>query len=151
VTPAGQCVRDQAIVRWFGGQHAAAAVPPTVADCLYMLHRHYIEQQRCSRTSSRNAPETRARATFGRLTVGRDDDRRAPGTKPLEDSSMCMNCGCGEVDTRHKETDIVQQDIQRAAEGQGMSQEETIRNLEASMQQMRSQAGSTSGMGASSR
>jgi hypothetical protein len=63
---------------------------------------------------------------------------------------MCMNCGCGEVDTRHKETDIVQQDIQRAAEGQGMSQEETIRNLEASMQQMRSQPGSTSGMGASS-
>jgi|tagenome__1003787_1003787.scaffolds.fasta_scaffold8539102_1 hypothetical protein len=63
---------------------------------------------------------------------------------------MCMNCGCGEVDTRHKETDIVQQDIQRAAEGQGMSQEETIRNLEASMQQMSSQSGSTSGMGASS-
>jgi hypothetical protein len=63
---------------------------------------------------------------------------------------MCMNCGCGEVDTRHKETDIVQQDIQQAAEGQGMSQEETIQNLESSMQQMRSQSSSTSAMGASS-
>ena len=63
---------------------------------------------------------------------------------------MCMNCGCGEVDTRHKDTDIVQQDIQQAAEGQGMSKDETIQNLESSMQQMRSQSGSTSGMGASS-
>ena len=63
---------------------------------------------------------------------------------------MCMNCGCGEVDTRHKDTDIVQQDIQRAAEGQGMSREETIQNLESSIQQMRSESASTSGSGASS-
>jgi hypothetical protein len=63
---------------------------------------------------------------------------------------MCMNCGCGEVDTRHKETDIVQQDIQQAAEGQGMSQEETIQNLESSMQPMRSESSSTSATGASS-
>jgi hypothetical protein len=61
-----------------------------------------------------------------------------------------MNCGCGEVDTRHKETDIVQQDIQQAAEGQGMSQEETIQNLESSMQPMRSQSSRTSATGASS-
>ena len=61
---------------------------------------------------------------------------------------MCMNCGCGEVDTRHKDTDIVQQDIQQAADGQGVSQDETIQNLESSMQQIRSQSGSTSGTGA---
>ena len=58
---------------------------------------------------------------------------------------MCMNCGCGEVDTRHKDTDIVQQDVMKAAEGQGMSREETIQNLESSLQQLRSKAGSTSG------
>jgi len=62
---------------------------------------------------------------------------------------MCLNCGCGDVDTRHKDSDIVQQDIQKAADGQGMSKDETIQNIESSLQKMRSQAGSTTGAGTS--
>jgi hypothetical protein len=52
---------------------------------------------------------------------------------------MCLNCGCGEPDTRHKDSDIVQQDVQKAADGQGMSRDETIQNIESSLQKMRSQ------------
>ena len=62
---------------------------------------------------------------------------------------MCMNCGCGDVETRHKDSDIVQSDIQQAADGQGMSQDETIQNIESSLQQLRSEAGSTSGSASS--
>ena len=49
---------------------------------------------------------------------------------------MCMNCGCGELDTRHKDTDIVREDIQSAAKGQGSSMEETARNLSVSLQRL---------------
>ena len=62
---------------------------------------------------------------------------------------MCLNCGCGDPETRHKDSDIVQQDIQKAADGQGMSKDETIQNIESSLQKMRSQAGSTTGAGTS--
>ena len=55
---------------------------------------------------------------------------------------MCMNCGCGDLDTRHKDTDIVREDIQSAAKGQGSSVEETARNLSASLQRLGSGAGS---------
>lgn len=66
---------------------------------------------------------------------------------------MCMNCGCGELDTRHKETDLVSDDVRRAAEGQSQPVDQTIGNLEAALQQLRTtertstaQAGSMSGM-----
>jgi hypothetical protein len=52
---------------------------------------------------------------------------------------MCMNCGCGQLDTRHKDTDIVGGDIQKAADGQGLPKDETVRNLESSLQQLRSE------------
>jgi hypothetical protein len=55
---------------------------------------------------------------------------------------MCMNCGCGQLDTRHKDTDIIREDIQRAAQGQGSSMEETAKNLEMSMRQLSSFGGS---------
>jgi hypothetical protein len=42
---------------------------------------------------------------------------------------MCMNCGCGEVDKRHHPTDIVREDLQRAADGAGMTLRETAENL----------------------
>lgn len=57
---------------------------------------------------------------------------------------MCMNCGCGEPDKRHKETDIVRSDIQRAADGQGSSMEETTANLQRSL----GDASASSGAGA---
>jgi hypothetical protein len=49
-----------------------------------------------------------------------------------------MNCGCGQLDTRHKQTDIVTNDVRRAAEGQGRSFEETVGNLDQSIHRMRS-------------
>ena len=55
---------------------------------------------------------------------------------------MCMNCGCGQLDTRHKDTDIVREDIQSAAKGQGSSLEETTRNMSASLQRMGTTGGS---------
>lgn len=56
---------------------------------------------------------------------------------------MCMNCGCGELDKRHKETDITRDDVQRAADGQGSSLDETVSALETSLRSMTS--GSTAG------
>lgn len=58
---------------------------------------------------------------------------------------MCMNCGCGELDTRHKETDLVREDVQRAADGQGSSMEETVRNLENSLRELPASSNVTAG------
>ena len=46
---------------------------------------------------------------------------------------MCMNCGCGEPDTRHHPTDITREDLQRAADGGGMSLERAASNVEDSL------------------
>lgn len=56
---------------------------------------------------------------------------------------MCMNCGCGELDKRHKESDLVREDLQRAADGQGSSMDETVSNVESSLRELR--AGASSG------
>ena len=42
---------------------------------------------------------------------------------------MCMNCGCGEDDKRHHPTDITREDLQRAADGSGMTLRDTAENL----------------------
>lgn len=62
---------------------------------------------------------------------------------------MCMNCGCGDVETRHKESDIVRSDIERAAKGQNASMEDTARNLEQSLGKVRSGGQGQSGQGQS--
>ena len=46
---------------------------------------------------------------------------------------MCMNCGCGEAEKRHQPTDITKEDVQRAAEGSGISVEEATANLRTSL------------------
>jgi hypothetical protein len=46
---------------------------------------------------------------------------------------MCMNCGCGEPEKRHQPTDITKDDLQKAADGSGISIEEATRNLRASI------------------
>jgi hypothetical protein len=51
---------------------------------------------------------------------------------------MCLNCGCGEPDTRHKDSDLVREDLQRAADGQGSSMDETVGNLESSLKDLHS-------------
>ena len=41
---------------------------------------------------------------------------------------MCLNCGCGDYrDKRDHETNITMVDIEKAAQGEGMSVEETIK------------------------
>ena len=47
---------------------------------------------------------------------------------------MCLNCGCGEYDKRHKPTDITMEDIAKAAEGQGMDMKETLAKMQESLQ-----------------
>jgi hypothetical protein len=46
---------------------------------------------------------------------------------------MCMNCGCGEPEKRHQPTDITTDDLQRAADGSGISLEEATANLRSSL------------------
>jgi len=46
---------------------------------------------------------------------------------------MCMNCGCGEVEKRHQSTDITKEDLQRAADGSGISLDEATANLRSSL------------------
>jgi hypothetical protein len=55
---------------------------------------------------------------------------------------MCMNCGCGEPDKRHHPTDITRDDLQRAADGSGMSLERAASNLQDSISTMTDQSGS---------
>jgi hypothetical protein len=47
---------------------------------------------------------------------------------------MCLNCGCGEYDERHKPSDITMEDLAKAAEGQGMDLKQTVANMQESMQ-----------------
>ena len=47
---------------------------------------------------------------------------------------MCLNCGCGEYDERHKPSDITMEDMAKAAEGQGMDMKQTLANMQDSMQ-----------------
>jgi hypothetical protein len=47
---------------------------------------------------------------------------------------MCMNCGCGEPETRHKETDITADDVRKAAAGTPLDQ--TIGNMRTSLDKM---------------
>jgi hypothetical protein len=49
---------------------------------------------------------------------------------------MCMNCGCGEPDKRHQPTDILREDVQRAADGSGMTLKEAARNVQRSIEQL---------------
>jgi hypothetical protein len=53
---------------------------------------------------------------------------------------MCMNCGCGEPDKRHKPTDITMDDLKAAAEGQDMDVAQAAKNInEAAMGAARKQ------------
>jgi len=49
---------------------------------------------------------------------------------------MCLNCGCGEPEKRHQPTDITQEDLQRAADGSGMTLREAAENLSTSSHEL---------------
>jgi hypothetical protein len=44
-----------------------------------------------------------------------------------------MNCGCGEPEKRHQPTDITSDDLQRAADGSGITLDEATSNLRSSL------------------
>jgi hypothetical protein len=46
---------------------------------------------------------------------------------------MCLNCGCGEYDKRHKPSDITMEDLKTAADGQGMELKQAVANMQESM------------------
>jgi hypothetical protein len=50
---------------------------------------------------------------------------------------MCMNCGCGEVNERHKPGDIVLDDLKRAAQNHGMEVEQAADNIHNSAREMK--------------
>ena len=56
---------------------------------------------------------------------------------------MCMNCGCGEPEKRHQATDITKDDLQKAADGGGISIEEATRNLRTSLDKVEQGASAT--------
>ena len=49
---------------------------------------------------------------------------------------MCMNCGCGESDKRHHPTDITREDVQRAADGSGITLREAAQNMARSTEEL---------------
>jgi hypothetical protein len=50
---------------------------------------------------------------------------------------MCLNCGCGEVNKRHKATDIVLDDLRAAAQGHDMEVEQAADNIHNSAREMK--------------
>jgi hypothetical protein len=63
---------------------------------------------------------------------------------------MCLNCGCGEPDARHQPTDITREDLQRAADGSGMSMEDAARNVRTSLDSLATSDQDASRAGATS-
>ena len=49
---------------------------------------------------------------------------------------MCLNCGCGDYwDKREHETNITMVDVEKAAKGEGMSVEDTVKEMTRSLQE----------------
>jgi hypothetical protein len=55
---------------------------------------------------------------------------------------MCLNCGCGEHDTRHKESDITLEDVRQASAGTSMH--ETLQNMRTYLEKIGASGGSQS-------
>ncbi len=56
---------------------------------------------------------------------------------------MCLNCGCGEPETRHQETDITADDVRKAAAGKPLDQ--TVQNMRGGLDKMAQSHGSETG------
>ena len=52
---------------------------------------------------------------------------------------MCMNCGCGEYNERHKPTDITAHDLMAAAKGHDMEMEQAADNIHQAARDLRQQ------------
>ena len=55
---------------------------------------------------------------------------------------MCMSCGCGEANERHKPGDITYQDLQKAAQNHDLDVQQVVKNIQESAQEAR-RGGST--------
>ena len=53
---------------------------------------------------------------------------------------MCLNCGCGEPETRHMDTDITADDVRRASAGKPLDQ--TVQNMRTGLDTMGQSQGS---------
>jgi len=61
---------------------------------------------------------------------------------------MCLNCGCGVPDDRHgSSANIVTADLQRAAEANGQTLEETARNVAAAATELSPDSGDSPSAG----
>lgn len=56
---------------------------------------------------------------------------------------MCLNCGCGEPETRHKETDITADDVRQASANNPLDQ--TVQNIRTGLDKMRQSQGTEVG------
>ena len=54
---------------------------------------------------------------------------------------MCMSCGCGKPNERHKEGDIILDDMRRAAQNANIDVEQAADNIHAAAKQVRGQGG----------
>ena len=57
--------------------------------------------------------------------------------KRLEVLTVCMSCGCGEHNTRHKPGDIVLDDLKKAAQNYGLEVEQTADNIHDSAKKLK--------------
>ena len=113
----------------------ARVSPPTAADraeeleVIALLRRHLRLA-----TLAPTATQTLGRVTGDATGVSRRAGRRwdHPRKHEAEARTMCMNCGCGEDDKRHHPTDITREDLQRAADGSGMTLRDTAENVQRS-------------------
>lgn len=52
---------------------------------------------------------------------------------------MCMSCGCGKPNERHKEGDIVLDDLKRAAQNSNIEPEQVADNIHSSAKKLKEQ------------
>jgi hypothetical protein len=52
-----------------------------------------------------------------------------------EERAMCMSCGCGEANERHKPGDITSQDLEKAAKNHDLDVQQVVKNIQESAQQ----------------
>jgi hypothetical protein len=64
-------------------------------------------------------------------------------TETTREIHMCMSCGCGEPNERHKPGDITLDDLKKAASNHGLEVEQTADNIHNSAREMK-QAGKIS-------
>ena len=54
---------------------------------------------------------------------------------------MCMSCGCGDVNERHKDGDIILDDLRRAAQNANIDVEQAADNIHDAAKKVRAQGG----------